>query len=173
MSAFCFRNWIVYLVFRRGVAKGSSIAAFVIVHTGSYDGLREKFCNIKVIQWGEMINKLSTFLPLFARIKKSITCSKGYWTAPEMIPNPEMIPKLTQKWHRPRNDSHFSSRWPRNDPQLIFGMEWCPRTMDRVKWTMSIKFSLIIFTYLHSLMTLIWNYTLNWIKRKYYLIHKV
>ena len=31
---------------------------------------------------------------------------------PEMIPNPEMIPKSTPKWYRPRND-----------PQLILGME--------------------------------------------------
>ena len=35
---------------------------------------------------------------------------------PEMIPNPEMIPKSTPKWS--------SSRRPRNDPQLILGMEW-------------------------------------------------
>ena len=28
------------------------------------------------------------------------------------------------KWPRPRNDPHFSSRRPRNDPQLILGMEW-------------------------------------------------
>ena len=37
--------------------------------------------------------------------------------SPEMIPNPEMIPKST------RNDPHFSSRRPRNDPQLILGIE--------------------------------------------------
>ena len=30
---------------------------------------------------------------------------------------------------------------------------------------------LIIFTFPHSLMTLIWDYTLNWIKRTYYLKH--
>ena len=41
---------------------------------------------------------------------------------PEMIPNPEMIPKLTPKWSQPRNDPHFSSCRPRNDPQGI--MEW-------------------------------------------------
>lgn len=30
------------------------------------------------------------------------------------------------KWspNRPRNDHHFFSRRPRNDPQLILGMEW-------------------------------------------------
>ena len=42
---------------------------------------------------------------------------------PEMIPNAEMIPKSTQKWYWPQNDPHFSSRRPRNDPQLILGME--------------------------------------------------
>ena len=56
---------------------------------------------------------------------------------PEMIPNPEMIPKSTPKCYRLRNDLHFSSRWPRNDPQLILGMEWCPKTMDRAKCTTS------------------------------------
>ena len=38
---------------------------------------------------------------------------------PEMIPNPEMISKSTPKWSRPRNDPHFSSCRPRNDPQRI------------------------------------------------------
>ena len=41
---------------------------------------------------------------------------------PEMIPNPEMIPKSTPKWSRPWNDPHFSSCRPRNDPQGI--KEW-------------------------------------------------
>ena len=41
---------------------------------------------------------------------------------PEMIPNPEMIPKSTPKWFQPRNDPHFSSCRPRNDPQGI--REW-------------------------------------------------
>ena len=27
------------------------------------------------------------------------------------------------KWYRPRNDPHFSSPQPRNDPQIILGME--------------------------------------------------
>ena len=44
-------------------------------------------------------------------------------TDPEMIPNSEMIPKSTPKWYRPRNDPDFSSRRPRNDRQLILGME--------------------------------------------------
>ena len=35
----------------------------------------------------------------------------------------------------PRNDPYFSSRRPRNDPQLILGMERYPRTMDRLKCT--------------------------------------
>ena len=39
--------------------------------------------------------------------------------APEMIPTPKWSPTL--KWSR--NDPHFSSCWPRNDPQLILGME--------------------------------------------------
>ena len=69
-------------------------------------------------------------------------------TAPEMIPaprqiDPEMIPIMP----------HFLSRRPRNDPQLILGMERYPRTMDRAKCT-------IIFTCPHSLMTLILAYTL-------------
>ena len=38
-------------------------------------------CEIMVIHWGEMINKLSTFLGLFARKKESITYSKGYWAS--------------------------------------------------------------------------------------------
>ena len=38
---------------------------------------------------------------------------------PKMIPNPEMIPKSTPKWSRPRNDPHFSSCQPQNDPQGI------------------------------------------------------
>ena len=41
---------------------------------------------------------------------------------PEMIPNPEMIAKLTPKSSWPRNDPHFSSCQPQNDPQGI--MEW-------------------------------------------------
>ena len=32
---------------------------------------------------------------------------------PEMFPNPEMIPKSTPKWYRPRNDPQ-----PWNDPQI-------------------------------------------------------
>ena len=36
-------------------------------------------------------------------------------TAPEMISTP--------KRYRPRNDPYFSTRRPRNDPQLILGME--------------------------------------------------
>ena len=39
-------------------------------------------------------------------------------------PDQEMIPKWTPKWYRQRNDPHFSSRRPQNDPQLIIGMEW-------------------------------------------------
>ena len=54
---------------------------------------------------------------------------------PEMIPNPVMIPKLTPKWYRPRNDPHFSSRRSRDDPHLILGVEWYPRTMDHAKCT--------------------------------------
>ena len=42
---------------------------------------------------------------------------------PEMIPNPEMMPKSIPKWYRSRNDPHFPPRRPRNDPQLILGME--------------------------------------------------
>ena len=53
----------------------------------------------------------------------------------EMIPCPEMIPKLTPKLSRPRNDPHFFSPRPRNDPQLVFEMEWYPRTMDQAKCT--------------------------------------
>ena len=45
--------------------------------------------------------------------------------------------------------------------------------MDPAKYTTLIKALLIILTRSHSLMKLIWNYTLNWIKRKYYLIHKL
>ena len=41
---------------------------------------------------------------------------------PRSDPDPEMISKLTLKWSRPRNDPHIFSRWPRNDPQVIFGM---------------------------------------------------
>ena len=41
---------------------------------------------------------------------------------PEMIPNPERIPKLTPKWSQPRNDPHFSSCRPRNNPQGL--REW-------------------------------------------------
>ena len=54
---------------------------------------------------------------------------------PEMNPNPEMIPKSTPKWYRAQNDPHFSSRRPRNDPELTLGMEWYPRTMDPAKCT--------------------------------------
>ena len=37
-------------------------------------------CKIIVIHWGEMINKLTTFLGLFAR-RESVTYSKGYWAS--------------------------------------------------------------------------------------------
>ena len=45
-------------------------------------------------------------------------------TAPEMIPTPQWPPTLKWSPNRHRNDPHFSSRRPRNDPQLILGMEW-------------------------------------------------
>ena len=49
------------------------------------------------------------------------------FTAPEMIPIPEMI--QTPKW------CPFFSRPRRNDSQLSFGMEWFPRTVDWAKCT--------------------------------------
>ena len=68
---------------------------------------------------GDNQKKVNQFLQLKCLLSHKIqTC-----TAPEMIPNPEMIPKSTPKWYRPRNDPHFSSRRPRNDPHLILGME--------------------------------------------------
>ena len=45
-------------------------------------------------------------------------------TAPEMNPTPKWSPNLKWSPNRPRNDSHFSSRRPGNDPQLILGIEW-------------------------------------------------
>lgn len=33
--------------------------------------------------------------------------------------------------YSPRNYPHFSSRWPRNDPQLIFGVQWYSATVKR------------------------------------------
>ena len=45
-------------------------------------------------------------------------------TASEMIPTPQWPPTLKWSPNRHRNDPHFSSRRPRNDPQLILGMEW-------------------------------------------------
>ena len=51
-------------------------------------------------------------LSFFASKRSSFTEA---CTAHEMIPTP--------KWYRLRTDPHFSSRLPRNDPQLILGME--------------------------------------------------
>ena len=48
----------------------------------------------------------------------------GGSTAPKMIPTPKWSPTLKWSPNRPRNDSHFSSRRPGNDPQLILGMGW-------------------------------------------------
>ena len=66
----------------------------------------------------------------------------------EMIPNPEMIPKSTPKWYLPRNDPHFSSRRPRNDPQLILGMEWYSVTeLLQICWTVYVLKSRLTFRY--------------------------
>ena len=43
---------------------------------------------------------------------------------PKMIPNPKMIPKWTLKWYQPRNDPPFFPHWPRNDSQVIIGVEY-------------------------------------------------
>ena len=105
---------------------------------------------------------------------KSFDCLNTYpFRYLKPVKPPKWFPTLKWSQNRPRNDAHFSSRRPRNDPQLILGMQWYTRTMDRAKYTTLIKALLIILTRSHSLMKLIWNYTLNWIKRKYYLIHKL
>ena len=44
-------------------------------------------------------------------------------SSPRNDPQPWNDPQIDPKWYRPRNGLHFSSRWPRNDPQLILGME--------------------------------------------------
>ena len=49
---------------------------------------------------------------------------EGACTAPEIIPTPKLSPTLKWSPNRPRNGPHLSSRRPRNDPQLILGMEW-------------------------------------------------
>ena len=106
---------------------------------------------------------------------KSFDCLNPYpFRYLKPVKTPKWSPTLKWSQNQPRNDAHFSLRHPRNDPQLILGMQWYTRTMDRAKYTTLIKaLLLIILTRSHSLMKLIWNYTLNWIKRKYYLIHKL
>ena len=51
-------------------------------------------------------------------------CTAPKWSRPQNDFQPLNDPNLTPKWYRLRNDPHFSSRRPRNDPQLILGMEW-------------------------------------------------
>ena len=71
-------------------------------------------------------------------------------------PDPEM---RSTNW--PWNDTNL-----RNDPRLISGMEWYPWTMTRANAQKWIKFSLTIFTCLHSpwfFNDVYWDYALNWI----------
>ena len=60
---------------------------------------------------------LAPSLPLSVETNRNEFC-----TAPEMIPTPKWSPTLKWSPNRPRNDPHFSSCQPRNDPQGI--TEW-------------------------------------------------
>ena len=89
-----------------------------------------------------------------------------YWILYSPQNDPQIDPRMisTLKWS-PFLFTHSPFLF------LILGMEWYPKTMDRAKCTTLIKFSPIIFPCPHSLMTLIWDYNLNWIKRKYCLVY--
>ena len=50
--------------------------------------------------------------------------SRVLYSSPERNPTPKWSPTLKWSPNRPRNDPHFSSCRPGNDPQLILGMEW-------------------------------------------------
>ena len=73
---------------------------------------------------------LHTELPQKAQKINSVLYSPRNDLDPKMIPNPKMIPKLTLKWSRPRNDPHIFSRWPQNDPQVVFGMAFKHGNVD-------------------------------------------
>ena len=63
-------------------------------------------------------------MPCVVTLIDCFVLERVHCTAPEMIPNPEMIPKSTPKWCRPRNDPHFSSRRPRNVGSSNRCAEW-------------------------------------------------
>ena len=73
-----------------------------------------KIKNVKSKNWHVTVSALCSYFNRLFCFRTCALYSPRNDPDSEMIPNPEMIPKSTPKWCRPRNDPHFFSRRPRN-----------------------------------------------------------